>query len=847
MKMLNANFTSKKNSKAASPVVLAVFHFNAGDVHVSDRTITAGSGSPVFNGLVTSWGVLSSPARGLFAVSMPEITLEISSAGTPSFASHLQAGIAEDTEVELFLWFDGLTYNEKEPLGRFAITSPVTYGSDNVKVALVSSFLKKNRVIGTKISREDYPNADPDVVGKTERIIYGQVKNVKCLPVVAGACSTLVSDINDIQTAGIELSLLPDEIAFPGSGFLQVGNEKMSYTGISSRILTGVSRGISGTTPAKHNKGTTVFEPRTDFTYQVAGHPVKNIGDVYVGGVRVATGVTKQTNSGGKANVILGNKFTVEKSVALSVSEGSHSHQNESWSGQGTRTTTNRWTASTNPNWTVNEQAGKAFNDSAGFYFFITANGSNYLDVISVEGRSISAGTYEGRIIRTQLENIHQDTVVATFNAPIAGTANALCDGAFNDMCNIIATTGYVDTKRGAALSDLGYIVGAKLCSMRGNATYSGIGKSAISGGIFGGLYSQGGGTTAQAYKATLSRSSAGTVPWSTFDGITIRATFVSGSAAASCSEQWVEVYYIPYGGGVSPATGVALSGNSTADIVVGGNITCDVDGFQDDVYGTYTGTPNSLIQCPSDVIKHFMTSFMGVPLAEIGTSFSSIRNNLAVAATGGYQFAGVVEHPIEALDFLEDLCSQSRINLAYNGYAASLEFLTNASAGADKTILMEQVKKSSLVVSRTGRDELTNKLEIHYKKDNSREGSARFLAVAASSANYPAGGDAGSIAAYGLRNSKMQCSFWFVDAQPMASDLRDFYITRYKDRKRRITFATFLDAFELEKGDAIGLDYSTPEVDLRGVKFFVEKVSFCPGSKAKSRLDEIHIQALEI
>jgi hypothetical protein len=76
-------------------------------------------------------------------------------------------------------------------LGRFAITSPVTYGGDKVKLAFVNSFLKKNKVIGTKISREDYPNADPDAIGKVERIIYGQVKNVRCLPVVAGACTTL--------------------------------------------------------------------------------------------------------------------------------------------------------------------------------------------------------------------------------------------------------------------------------------------------------------------------------------------------------------------------------------------------------------------------------------------------------------------------------------------------------------------------------------------------------------------------------------------------------------------------------------------------------------------------------
>jgi hypothetical protein len=411
----------------------------------------------------------------------------------------------------------------------------------------------------------------------------------------------------------------------------------------------------------------------------------------------------------------------------------------------------------------------------------------------------------------------------------------------------LIASTGYVAPKRGAALSDLGDVFGAKLCSMRGNATYSGTGKSAISGGIFSGIYSQGGGATAQAYKTNLSRSSAGAVPWSTFEGMTIRATFVSGSAAASCSEQWIEVYYVPYGGGVSPATGVALTGNSAADMVVFGDVTCDVDGFQDDVYGTYTGTANSIIENPSDVIKHFMTNFMDVPLTEIGLSFSSVRTSLAEAATGGYKVAGVIGRPIEALEFLEDISSQSRLNIVHNGYAARIAFLTNSLTAADKTILMEQVKKLSLLTSRTGREELINKLDIHYKKDNSREGTTRFMAVAASSAAYPSGGDPDSIAAYGLRNPKRQYLFGFVDSLPVASDLRDFYITRFKDRKRRVTFTTFLDAFELEEGDVIGLDYSIPGVDLRGVKFILEKVSFLPGSMVKGRPDEMHFQALEI
>jgi hypothetical protein len=241
------------------------------------------------------------------------------------------------------------------------------------------------------------------------------------------------------------------------------------------------------------------------------------------------------------------------------------------------------------------------------------------------------------------------------------------------------------------------------------------------------------------------------------------------------------------------------------------------------------------------------MVNFMGVPLTDIGPSFSSVRTSLAEAVTGGYKVAGVIERPVEALYFLEEISSQSRLNIVHNGYAARIAFLTNSLTVADKIILSGQVKKSSLRISRTGSEELINKLDIHYKRDNSRDGTTRFTAVAASSAAYPSGGDPGSIAAYGLRNPKRQYLFGFVDAPSVASDLRDFYITRSKDRKKRVMFTTFLDVFELEEGDVIELDYSFPGVDLRGVRFIVEKVSFSPGSIAKGRPDEMHFQALEI
>jgi len=71
------------------------------------------------------------------------------------------------------------------------------------------------------------------------------------------AVTSLTNSINASQTTGIQLN---DASQFPTSGtnFVQIGTEEISYTGISSSVLTGVTRGVRNTTAATHNAGVAV-------------------------------------------------------------------------------------------------------------------------------------------------------------------------------------------------------------------------------------------------------------------------------------------------------------------------------------------------------------------------------------------------------------------------------------------------------------------------------------------------------------------------------------------------------------------------------------------------------------
>ena len=75
---------------------------------------------------------------------------------------------------------------------------------------------------------------------------------------VGAFTTTLSGAINSSATTGITLA---DPSQFPSSGtnFVQIGTEEISYTGINaSNQLTGVTRGVRGTTAASHGAGDTV-------------------------------------------------------------------------------------------------------------------------------------------------------------------------------------------------------------------------------------------------------------------------------------------------------------------------------------------------------------------------------------------------------------------------------------------------------------------------------------------------------------------------------------------------------------------------------------------------------------
>jgi len=123
----------------------------------------------------------------------------------------------------------------------------------------------------------------------------------------AGAfTSTLNGAISDSATS----LTLADASLFPSTGtnFIIIGSEEISYTGVTDNTLTGLTRGVAGTTAASHSDGATV----TNSTDYIAW------GEAASGDLVIEPGMWSLDNFGDKAICLIHNGSVFEWDSSLS-------------------------------------------------------------------------------------------------------------------------------------------------------------------------------------------------------------------------------------------------------------------------------------------------------------------------------------------------------------------------------------------------------------------------------------------------------------------------------------------------------------------------------------------------
>ena len=124
------------------------------------------------------------------------------------------------------------------------------------------------------------------------------------------AAGALTTTLNGAINDSVTTLTLADASQFPSSGtnFIIIGSEEISYTGITDNTLTGLTRGVAGTTAASHSDGATV----TNSTDYVAW------GEAASGDLIIEPGMWSIDNFGDKAICLIHNGSVFEWDSSLS-------------------------------------------------------------------------------------------------------------------------------------------------------------------------------------------------------------------------------------------------------------------------------------------------------------------------------------------------------------------------------------------------------------------------------------------------------------------------------------------------------------------------------------------------
>jgi len=814
MKTFPALFNTEKNKPAGiAPVWILKCPFASGTVYLSDQTftVTGWETGPTTLAWVRDWGQINENISSLIAAPMVadmSVKLIIDPGVVPNIETIIDdpANAPETTDCELYLWFTGLNAATDPPQLMWTGNMIDWTKEDELVYAvdLVDQSVRLDKYVGFKIDTTTYPLADPDDVGKVGPIVYGTVKKVPALAIVAGALDYLDAAIDDIQTT----LMLVDATEFPVTGTIGIEAEQLTYTGKTGNQLTGLTRGVNSTIGAIHGRGAVVWEERTDFTYMVADHPIKAFTDIYAEGdntlLKITGVVTQYTGQAGsqhatwpnKAIIVIPSKITRDQAVDLLVQDG----------------------IAVNDAIAIVDTIGAV--DGIGVSDTITVNDLlTVTDNIGVSNPAHDHGSSEQSVtqypISPALPTSCKNSGAWSFPAP-PGT---VIDAVYN-----------VDVGGGSTTLS---ILGIAMTNNAGNIfTKTGVNAAPTSVTWAGG---QSFGTTVNVISRSVRYTQAPVAATQNTakTGAASRTGGVTKGGAATKTGTISKTGTVDRTGAVTKSGTVTMSGNSVADTTVADRVVIDLQGYQDDGTGTFTGTPSALIERPDHVINHFVATYGGL------TPSAFVTDAGASFAAKGYKFAVVINEYRRLKEWLQFMAWQCRC--WYRSYNSQANLLYRPDTlTSDKTITAAMVRmksdsKTTTRIKRSPLGDLINKVTVHYDRDwegsGGTEDSYRGMTEVS---------DATSITKYGEKEKPDLFFFDFVVDAAMALDLRDFYLTRYKDRKKLVSMDVFLDNSELEFADAITI---TP---LSSLLAEVERVNIHPGSGREMRNDRMTLWARE-
>lgn len=681
-----------------------------------------------------------------------------------------------------------------------------------------------------------YPNADPDDIGKMLPQVWGTAKKVPCIAADVGVLTTISEDI----TSGSTTVKLTDASNMGASGIIIVDNEQIAYSGKAGDSLTGCTRAQNGTTATSHNKGASVGEIRSEYDY-ILGCAVKAIDDVYVANVKQEAGVytayTGQTGDEhptytGRAVIKFDTWPQIKREVDLSGTSSEPNAYREATNVPIGRVkaldksgmvldydTRNSITFQTAPTGSLSniyveynfefrhfgtiEQDyefkldGKLIAAWKGgeFYQFVTSPlkvSKAAWPTSAGKSKSFRDGNNTGTAFTVLSATVYARSDVSDFavrgsNKSLEATNIPI--GQASDFETVDASTTITFPAQPAGtLSDIEYTYSWDFKSL-GDPIFTGSGRHMTIDGVNVAWVDTDGSVTAlmpSTFKVLKSAWETSTIKLkSVLDEWGRGQMLVIRSASAS--------YFTD-----SDIGNITLTGNSMADSIIGGSVSVDIQGYQDDAVGTYTGTPNALIDRPDWICKHILIDRCGLAASDVDSA-GSYATSGTYYDNKSFTLAPVILEPPSPRSLLQRIAYQSR---SLQFWEAGVHHLVYIPDGGEilKTIPSTRIDIGQLWVQYTQRVDIQNTLTSQYARDWS--GYSDNIEADQSIVTAT---DADSVAKYGTLYGTYNLNY--VTTSTMAQRVLD-WILRIKDNPRLlIEMAGGYYFTDIERGDVIRFD----------------------------------------
>lgn len=820
MKTLSSAVQTITDGLRASPIRVVTIEFSGLTLYLCDREWGAAGSkfihdSQIYEPLIIEWGTIKygriDPSS--FEVAPGEMTITIDNTtpvgGASSFVQLFKTHAFHFIEVTVSEFFD----NAYAAADAIIIFKGTLENIRNMRQAtctlLISGWeLAINQLFQFNIvDQSTYPSAKIQDIGKFIPQFYGIVDNAPFVAVGQGAVSTLISPVDDDDTT-ITLS---DATFFSDSGIIVIGTEIIVYTGKAGSDLTGCVRGSWGTLAIGHKAG------------------------LGVGELISTTGASTNLNGNLTDST---STITVDSTVGFP-EVGVIQIETEQIIYKETSSTQFRYCTRG-----ANNTIAATHNDNTAVYELYTtliyiAEPVKAIDAVYVEGvrQSDNYTTYTGQT-GDQHPSYGAKAVIEITGPPIKQSIRD--SGTPASFKSISPSHGGFPWSRRCNFPNAGggsdyYVLDC--ASFDINDFTSSYGGSNTWLPEYDPYKSKGGYTLIWWYSLTITNyGDAGTFQLQTADGSSEGAPSYDNIVFEITNGSATKYAYPPHydfvdNGCPAPINGATairiysdsnwdgdvtltlhgvmvtledysgISGDVPVDDIQGqvyfnGRVTADIQGAQDDASGTYTGTPNALINCVAHVIKHLLLNRSGLTADNIDSTTYALAE--AYCSDSGYTVNfPILQRPNLNL-LLQRIARQSRmISVWEEGKHKFILSPFHGTYTANKTIEMNRVDLGQIYMKYTSRHALMNTLTTTYDRDWS---GYTDIEAERRSVTYI---DDGSVSNYGTLHGA-RLSLPYVKDAGQAFEILEWTVMSNSEPRLIIESAGGWFLHDIERGDII-------------------------------------------